>query len=73
MTHSDDDDDDDGKWVWPHPADLGTILIAGVFLVGMIGALLFIFSSPEPVRDMFNKKPPAAESNEVTVTLPDKK
>ena len=73
MTHSDNDDDKDYKWDWPHPGDLGTIAIAGVFLVGMIGALLFIFSSPEPVRDMFSKKPPTAESNEVTVTLPDRK
>jgi hypothetical protein len=73
MTHSDNDDEKDGKWEWPHPGDLGTILIAFVFLAAMIGTVLFIFSSPEPVKEMFGKKPPAAESNEVTVTLPDKK
>jgi len=71
MTHSD-DDNEKTRWVWPHPGDLGTILIAGVFLAGMIGALFFIFSSPEPVRDMFGHKDQKAQPNEVTVTLPDK-
>lgn len=64
-----DDDDRDNKWVWPHPGDLGVILIAGVFLAGMIGAVLFIFSSPEPVKDLFGKKP-AAQQNQQEVTIP---
>ena len=71
MTHPGDDDGKDGKWEWPHPGDLGTILIAGVFLAGMIGTFLFLFSSPEPIKDMFKK--PAAESNEVMIPLQQKK
>lgn len=62
-------DDSDNKWVWPHPADLGVILIAGVFLAGMVGAVLFIFSSPEPVKDLFGHKP-AAQQNQQEVTIP---
>lgn len=71
MTHSE-DDDDKVRWVWPHPGDWGTIAIAGVFLVGMLGITLFLFSSPEPVRDMFGKKPAAADSGEVTINLQQK-
>lgn len=70
MTHP--DDDKEPRFVWPHPGDLGVILIAGVFLAGMIGAVLFIFSSAEPVRDMFGHKDQKAQPNEVTVTLPAK-
>jgi hypothetical protein len=68
-----DNDNDRPKWVWPHPFDLGTVLIAGVFLAGMVGTIIWLFSSPEPVRDLFGKQPPAAESNEVTILLPQKK
>jgi hypothetical protein len=64
-----DDDEKDPKWVWPHPADLGPILIAGVFLAGMIGTVLWLFSSPDPVHDLFKHKPAAAESGEVTIDL----
>lgn len=68
MTHP--DNDKETRFVWPHPGDLGTIAIAGVFLAGMIGAVLFIFSSPNPVADMFGHKPAAQQqSNEVTIDL----
>ena len=68
------DDDKDPKWVWPHPADLGTIFLAGVFLAATVATIIFLFSSPEPIRDMFGKHPAAAaEPNEVTITLPQKK
>lgn len=68
------DDENDGKWVWPHPADLGTVFIAGVFLAGMIGAVFFIFSSPDPVKDLFGHKHSAAADNgEVTILLQQKK
>ena len=68
------DDDKDPKWVWPQPADLGTILLAGVFLAATVATIIFLFSSPEPIRDMFGKHPSAAaEPNEVTITLPQKK
>ena len=77
MTHPDSSDDDkDPKWVWPHPFDLGTVLIAGVFLAGMVGTILWLFSSPEPVRDMFGHKPAAAtpaDNGEVTIDLQQKK
>ena len=67
------DDDNDNKWEWPHPGDLGTILIAGVFLAGMVGAVFFIFSSPEPIKDLFGKKPVAQQNqNEVTIPLQQK-
>ena len=66
-------DDSDYKWEWPHPADLGVLFIAGAFLAGMIGAVAFLLSSPEPVRDLF-KKPATEQSqnNEVTVPLQQK-
>jgi hypothetical protein len=68
------DDDKDPKWVWPHPADFGTIVLAGVFLAATVATIIFLFSSPEPIRDMFEKHPSAAaEPNEVTITLPQKK
>lgn len=74
MNGNDDHDDelDDGRPQWAHPGDLGVILLAGVFLVGMVGAILFIFSSANPVADLFGKKPPQANSSEVTVTVPPK-
>jgi|WetSurMetagenome_2_1015567.scaffolds.fasta_scaffold1252772_1 hypothetical protein len=69
MLEPDNDDDKTGsKWVWPHPADMGTVLIAGVFLAGMVGTIIWLFSSPEPVRDMFHNKP-AEQSQEVTIDL----
>lgn len=63
-------DDDDGKRDRIHPGDLGTILLAGVFLVGMVAAVLFIFSSPTPVADMFAKKQP--QQSVVDVAVPPK-
>lgn len=69
MTQHDDRDDDD-KQQWAHPGDLGVILLAGVFLVGMIGAILFIFSSANPVADLFGKHASSSSSSEVTVTVP---
>jgi len=68
----DGDDDSGSKWVWPHPGDMGTILIAGVFLSAMIGVVLFLFSSPEPIRDMFGhhqQQQQPAKSDEVTINL----
>ena len=67
MTHNDDDDDDRGSR-WLHPGDIGTILLAGVFLVGM----LFMVFAPSPFESIFKKQPEAKPSNEVMVTLPDK-
>jgi hypothetical protein len=68
MTHSD-DDHEKTRWVWPHPGDWGTVAMAGVFFAAMIWIVVFMLSSPEPVRDMFGKKPAAAESHEVTINL----
>ncbi len=65
-----DDDSDDYKWVWPHPGDFGVILLAAVFLAGMIGAVIFIFSSPEPVADLFGHKPAAQQNQNNEVTIP---
>lgn len=59
-----DDNDKDSKWVWPHPADMGTVLIAGVFLAGMIATVIWMFSSPEPFNDLFGHKPAAAASSD---------
>jgi hypothetical protein len=76
MSMTEPDDNNDGpKWVWPHPADLGPILIAGVFMAAMIGTFLWLFSSPDPVSDMFGHKPAAAQSDngEVTIDLQQKK
>lgn len=67
-----DDDDDEGLRHWLHPGDLGVILLAGVFLAGMLGAIFFIFSSPDPVSDLFGKKPAAQQQNVVDVTVPPK-
>jgi hypothetical protein len=69
---SPDDDEDDGPRPWMHPGDLGTILLAGVFLAAMVGTVLFIFSSPEPVRDLFARKPAAQQQNVVDVSVPPK-
>ena len=66
-----DDDDDDKQSKWLHPGDLGTILLAGVFLVGMLSAVFFMLSSPEPFKGMFAKAP-ANQPSEVTVTVPPK-
>ena len=68
MTHQDDDDQDDRGSRWLHPGDIGTILLAGVFLVGM----LFMIFSPSPFEGVFKKPPEAKPSNEVMVTLPEK-
>jgi hypothetical protein len=72
-----DDDRDEKRGIWPHPADLGTVLIAGVFLAGMVGSILWLFSSPEPVKDLFAHNKPAAaapaDNGEVTINLQQKK
>lgn len=63
------DDQDDDKPQWLHPGDLGTILLAGVFLVGM----LYMIFGPSPFKGMFDKKPQAnPDSGVVTVTVPPK-
>ena len=62
-----DDDREDRKWVWPHPGDLGAVLFAAIFLVAMIGTILWLFSSPDPFLDLFGKKP--VDNGEVTITL----
>ena len=68
MTQHDDEDDDRGSR-WLHPGDIGTILLAGVFLVGM----LFMIFSPSPFEGVFKKQPEAqGEKGEVSVTLPAK-
>ena len=67
-----DDRDEDDKPQWAHPGDLGVILLAGVFLAGMLGAIFFIFSSPNPVADLFGKHASQSSSSEVTVTVPPK-
>jgi hypothetical protein len=67
MTHLDDDDDDRPPRL--HIGDLGTILLAGVFLVGM----LFMIFAPSPFEGVFKKQPePKADNGEVSVTLPAK-
>ncbi|GAA0553016.1 hypothetical protein FHS83_001561 [Rhizomicrobium palustre] len=73
MTQS--DDDKEHRFVWPHPGDFGAILFAAVFLAGMIGAVLFLFSSPTPVEDLFGHKPAAQQekSNEVILDLQNQK
>jgi hypothetical protein len=71
-----DDNQDDNKWVWPHPADMGTVLIAGVFLAGMVATLIWLFSSPEPFRELFGNRPAAsapANDGEVIIDLTPKK
>ncbi len=71
MTHHHDDDDNDRGSRWLHPGDLGTILLAGVFLVGM----LYMMFGPSPFDGIAWKKqpkPPEAEKGEVTITLPAK-
>jgi len=67
MIHHDDDDDRPPRL---HIGDLGTILLAGVFLVGM----LFMIFGPSPFDGVFKKQPDAkpAEKGEVTITLPAK-
>ncbi len=72
MSHSDDDEDDRGRYYGMHPGDLGTILLAGVFLAAMVGTVIFLFSSPEPIRDLLAKKPAAHEQGVVDVTVPPK-
>lgn len=68
MTQHDDQDDDKPQWI--HPGDLGTILLAGVFLVGM----LFMMFGPSPLKGIFEKKPAPQQENSgvVTVTVPPK-
>lgn len=67
MTNLNDDDDDEPKRPWLHPGDLGTILLAAVFLVGM----LFMMFGPSPFDKIFKPKP-EAHSGVVDVTIPPK-
>jgi hypothetical protein len=67
MTQHDDHDDEKPSWI--HPGDLGTILLAAVFMIGM----LFMVFGPSPFKGIFDKKPEAARDNGVvTVTVPPK-
>jgi len=65
-----DDDDDDLKQPMIPAGDLGTILLAAVFLLGF----LFLMFGPSPFDDLFKNRPAArpAAAPEVTVTLPQK-
>lgn len=62
------DDEDDGKRPWLHPGDLGTILLAGVFLV----AMLFMIFGPSPFEGVFKNRPQAQQPGVVDVTVPSK-
>jgi hypothetical protein len=67
MTHDDDDAKNDRPKLYI--GDIGTILLAGVFFVGM----LFMIFSPSPFEGVFKKQPEAkADNGEVTITLPAK-
>jgi hypothetical protein len=65
MTHSDDDDEKPNRLPL---GDIGTILLAGVFLVGM----LYMMFGPNPLDGVFKPAPPKEDSGVVTVTLPPK-
>ncbi len=66
MTHPDDDNNDRSRWL--HPGDIGTILLAGVFLVGM----LFMIFGPSPFDGVFKKSDAKPDNGEVSVSLPAK-
>lgn len=66
MTHHDDDKDERAGWL--HLGDIGTIALAGVFLVGM----LYMIFGPSPFDGIAWKKQPQGEKGEVTITLPAK-
>lgn len=56
MTKKPSDDEEDEKTPWlPHPGDIGTVLLACVFLVGM----LFMVFSPSPLKGIFKPQPKA--------------
>jgi hypothetical protein len=65
MTHSDDDDEKPQRIPL---GDIGTILLAGVFLVGM----LYMMFGPNPLEGVFKSPPPKEDNHVVTVTLPPK-
>lgn len=67
MTHPGDDQDKKRRLL--PLGDIGTIALAGAFLAAMIGTVLFLFSSPEPVRDLFGNKPPKEDSGVVTIQI----
>ena len=64
------ENDDDLKQPMIPAGDLGTILIAAVFLLGF----LYLMFGPNPFAELGKGAPPAAQQpqNEVTVTLPQK-
>ena len=66
----DKNDDDDHRAPWLHLGDIGTIALAGVFLVGM----LFMMFGPSPFDGITFKKQPEsqADKGEVIITLPSK-
>ena len=67
------DDDDDLKQPMIPAGDLGTILLAAVFLLGFL-YLMFGPSPFQPLIDQASKlrQTQAPSSGEVTVTVPDK-
>lgn len=62
------DNDDDLKQPMIPAGDLGTILVAAVFLLGF----LYLMFGPSPFEGMFKNKPAPqqAPAGEVTVTVP---
>lgn len=61
-------DDDNDKPPRLHLGDLGTIFLAGVFLV----AMLFMMFGPSPFEGVFKPKPEQKPDNEVTINLQNK-
>jgi hypothetical protein len=59
------DGEDDDKPPRLHLGDLGTILLAGVFLVGM----LYMIFAPSPFDGIFDKKPDAQQPGVVNVSV----
>ena len=66
----DDDNDDDLKQPMIHPGEIGTILLAAVFLFGF----WFVMFGPNPLELLVKaaQSRQQAPSGEVTVTLPQK-
>jgi hypothetical protein len=62
------EDDDDLKQPMIPAGDLGTIVIAGVFLLGF----LYLMFGPSPFEGVFVKKAAPRPAAEVTVTVPPK-
>lgn len=61
MTKLPPDEDDDKRPFFMPLGDIGTILLAGVFLVGML-AMVF---GPSPFDQLFKHKPPPRHDNGV--------